>query len=78
MTQGTQNDGPQKEYLVSLIAMSALSETEKELWDRLIPEMTDDEMKELIANMEAELNYEYQSGKRAGEQFKQILGDQLS
>lgn len=61
------------EKILSLLALTNLTGSEKELWLRLLPEMTQEEKLELSANLEGELDYEFQSGVQAGQRFLAAL-----
>lgn len=65
----TIQDDDRKETLISLLVLSALPNTEKELWFGLIPNMTEEEDNRLLESLEAQLTYEYNAGKKAGEQL---------
>lgn len=66
-------ENPLNKKLISLIIISAIPDNEKRIWMDVLPDMTEEEKNELVANLEEQVKYEKEMSEKAINQFVEAL-----
>ena len=66
-------ENPLNKKLLSLIIISALPDNEKRIWMDVLPDMTEEEKNELVANLTEQVEYEKEMSEKAINQFVEAL-----